>query len=365
MRHAHPMEEMVDAAIAVLAEELADGRDVEQVELALEQAGDALRIGIALPLSLARWMRALSLEVLGEVVSRWVERLSSASLPGSGVEHEVLGEVVSLRDRSESVALGIRRACVGADRVPGELLEPLLAAQRGIDTRLDVPRATVELALGIRRALFTSDGWIDALREDDEGDWGEPLALEGSVPADVAPSDEAVTAFIAHGEHAAVVLAFAARSPELAESIREAIAVFRSVGEPVSLVARRWAKQSEAQGEGMRAEGAVVRIGVREAMAAADEELPDIELDLGVLAPTEAEAWLRVKEGQMTLRVLAEPGSLSSVSFGEERVEHESEPGVWSLACAWRPVPMRLEVQSVDGRTFDVMVELSSESDAP
>lgn len=354
MRHAHPMEEMVESAIAVLADDLPDAHDVEQVELALEQVGDALRAGIPLPSGLARWTRALSVEVLGAVASRWVTRLSSVCLPGSADEHEALSEVVSLRDRSESVALGIRRACVGADRASTDLLEPLVAAQGALVDALAFPRGTVEGALGIRRALLGSSGWTDALADVADAAPGAPLALEGAVPGGVAPSDEAITGFISRGAHAGVVLAFAARSPELAESMRETIAVFRSIGEPVGLAARRWL-----------AGAGVVRIGLDERMAAADEAIPEREVDLGVLAPTDAEAWLRMKDGRATLRVLAEPGSISCVSLGGDSAERESEPGVWTVSCESSSEPLRLEVRSADGRVFEVMLELASESDAP
>lgn len=360
MTHSYPIAEMIESALAVLAEDLPAVHDVEQVELVLEQAGDALRGGLPLPRAVARWLAGVSAETLGAVADRWVAALSSRALPSDDDDLDTLCGAVSLRDRAESAAVGIRRACAGADRIAGEVpgFEALLATQRQLDEGLKarVSRAAAESALGIRRGLLASGSWTDALGEGEAGaSAGEPPSVSGAAPSSAAPPDEVLAAYVAEGRWAAWVEGFAANSPELAESLAETIAVLREEREQVGIVARRW----QQRGAGP------VLLGLEERLAAADgAERARRTLLLGALSPLDAKARLIVEDGHVTVRVLANPGTLRAVRFGDSHLEAESSPGQWELTVAWTEGPLSLEVESADGRRFEVALALQPGADA-
>jgi hypothetical protein len=214
----------------------------------------------------------------------------------------------------------------------------------------------VEGALGIRRGLLVSGSWTNSL---DEGEAaasaGEPPSVVGVAPSSAAPPDSIVSAYVADGRWASRVEGFAARSPEFAEELSETIAALREERELVGLTARRW----QQRGSGP------VYVGLDERLAAADTpELGRKSVRLGVLAPTDAQARLIVEGGRVTVRVLADSGSLRAVRLGDQRLEAESAPGEWELSVAWTDAPLQFEVESRDGRHFEVALALHSGSDS-
>lgn len=362
MTNAHPIEEMLESVLATLAEDLPPPDDTDQVELVLEQVGGALRAAVPLPRSIAQWLRSIAAESLGRVTERWTERLSHAVLPASDDDVENLSGGASVRDRSESVVVGIRRACFGADRTPGDVPGnmTLLETQRRVDALLKahVSRAAVEGALGIRRGLLESGAWTESLDERSaESNVDEELSFTGGAPLDAAPPDEVVTAYVADGRNAAWVEGFAARSASFAEELAATIEVFRAEGEPVGLVARRW-QQRGAKAVELRFEG---RLAASDDPESAKSR---VSIRLGMLAPTDAQARLTVEDGRVTVRVLADTGSLRAVRFGGERLGAESSPGAWELSVSWTEAPIPFEVESADGRRFEVALALHSGRDA-
>lgn len=360
---AHPIEEMVRSALAALADDLPATSDVEQVELVLEHVGDAVRAAVPLPLSVSSWSARLAGEVLGGVAARWAARLDAEVLPGSDAQVDRLCTAAVLRDRAESTIVAVRRACVTAGRAPSAVpgFDALLASLEAVDVQLEahVSRPAVEAALGLRRGLLGQSSWPDRLAER-TGDSivTEAPAIEGSLPVDVAPSDTIVSRYIARGLHAAWIEAVADRSSEFSEELAALIEALRSEREQVSLVARRWQAGHRSNSDN------VATIGLELRSVAADGDTERVEVQLGTLAPTEAQARVIVESGRVTVRVLAASGSLRSMRLGQSVLERESAAGRWELSCAWTEEPISFEVESVDGRRFMTALRLHAGSDA-
>jgi hypothetical protein len=370
----HPLLEITEGALDALARDLPAADDPDGTALLVEKAGDALRAGLDLPAAVARWLRALDPQRLSTVLDRMRRLLESTGLPAFADEHEALTEAATARDRSESVAVAVRRACIGAGRPSGEVpgFTELLELQQRFDDALAARthRAEVEGALGIRRALLRSSPWTDALPEADGGaaaaDDGLPLDLaRAQPPAGARPSDAGVLGYVSDGEHAGWVEGFAATHPDFAEELEETIAVMRQVGEPVGLTARRWQAGRMPSAGGPGEPAVVIGLNLKRAAADAATASEAVRVRLGRLGSTEAVGRLIVSHGSVTLRIRAEAGSLRSVRLDEAEATAESAPGLWTLERSFTEAPMTLVVEATDGARFESRLSLKAGPDAP
>lgn len=323
--------------------------------LVLERVGDALRAGLGLPRGWCRWLERRTSEELGKVIEDAVELLAEAPAPSEpGVSDELVVAAVS-RDRTESTRLGVERACLATGRaftaVPG--FERLVAAQQELDAWLarTVTRDEVEQALGIRRALLAPPAWTDVLPEG-EGDAIVEEVVEGLAPRRMEPPSAAVVvAYVQDGLHKGWVEAAAASDPWFAQELAETVALLRGEGEPISLVARQWERQSRE---------APVEIEVPVA-AAADDGAPraaSIELLLGVLSPTDAAARMTVAGERVTLHAVAGETPLVHVSLGGVAATDEGEK--WRLEVPWSDGDVgELVVEDAAGRRFACPLRLT------
>ncbi len=362
MSTTYPIAEMIESALATLEADLPAHEDTEQVELVLEHVGDALRAGLPISRAIVTWTDRLSRDALADIAQRWTARLSSAVLPGSDAETDVLCTASVLRDRSESVLVALRRACIGAGRALSEVsaVDEMREAQSAFDEQLraHVSRGATEAALGMRRGLLARGSWTDGLDERDTvaGD-AEAVLMVGSASG-AEPCDSTVAAYVADGRHASWVETAANRSPAFAEELATLIDVLRTEGESVCLVARRWQSRRSAE--------PAVSVGLSLREAAADADAERVAMQLGILAPTQAEARMIVEAGQVTVRVLAEPGSLRSVRLGPTLRERGSgaDDSAWAVSCPWSDEPIPFAVETTDGQRFEVDLRLHRGTDA-
>lgn len=362
---AHAFVLMTQAALESLSEGLQDGvRETDRIDMLLERAGDGVRAGLALPASVRRWVEHLALGELGGSLERAVERLGALPLPRDPGDLDALIPCVRERDRVESIVVGIQRACFGSSRfvadVPGA--EAALVLLEQVDAALGerVGRSTVERALELRIALLGEDGWTARLPLSEDIVDDASFRVEwptGSVV--VRPSESHVAAYVDMGRHASSVEAFAAYEPGFAEVLEKTIDAFRTTGQQVSLVARRWErKQRVAPSATAAGEASVIPFGLPLANAAAIENANmGHELALGILGPTDAEGWLVVRDGRVHLTVVAGGTSVARVCLGTEAA-HESRPGEWELSVSATAEPLTMVVECADGRRCEARLGL-------
>lgn len=365
----YPIVELVDAALAGFVADLPASHDLEATGLAVESSGDALRLGLDLPDAVARWLRELSPDALAHVVEHARASLASAPIPGSATELEQLEVVTSRRDRSESVVVSVRRASMAAGRLAGDIegFSALVDDQKRLVEALaqHVSRQDAENALGIRRGLLVSGSWTNQLREGTEAPADIVLDVSGAdVPASARPADQAVVGYIQHGDAARWVEGFATAHAEFAEELADGIDVMRSAGETVGLAARRWQASRDQKSSSSSAAVVVpIRFGLKAAAADVDSE-HESTVQLGRLAPAEAQASLTVAGGRVTLSVFADSGSLTAVQLGKSSTSAESEDGVWQVSEAWSEEPLLLVVEDNQGRRFETALVLGAGPDS-
>lgn len=363
----HPIEAMSLAAAEAITESLRDGvRDAARMDLVLESAGDLLRARLPLPAEIRDWIQRLSVDELAGAFVRGRERLEQASVPSTPEDIDALDVIVEARDRAESVTMAIKRACLGSGRflvqIPG--VEAALELQDDVDRLLGerVGRAGVERSLGLRAPL--GEGWTSRIAPATDAHEGGPEAQmrweSTGLPRAARPSPATLVEYVQSGRHASIVERVAASDAAFAEELESVIGAFRDTAQVVGLIARRWqAAGSQERAEPERLGATVVPLGfeMRHAAASTASEAPIESVDLGCLHPTDAEGELRLAGTQLTLRV-ASRSPLRSVQLGTAHADTEVRPGVWEVATDASSEPLRLVVETQDGRRFETVVDL-------
>jgi hypothetical protein len=376
-----PMRELTEGGLAGLADLPFGELDAQGLILALTVMGDALRLAMPVPSSLAqRAMREVSqggvelaLEALRTEVQGW-------ALPAALRDEDdpTLAATLRRRDEVESFFFGLRRVLLPR----GVVIEGTSTAKalREALARLDlgcgdtVSRTAAERLLGPRRELVAERSWLDDAR------WAPEPADASNVPGDelspemvadlahalATPSFDTLVRYATRGHLAKWVEAAAARSPEVAEDLLDIVRTYEERGSPLSLKAAVWAR---SRGGARSTPGPVV-LPVRrplERLAAADEaELPRdeaIEHPLGALAPVDAEASLTLRPREITLHVFPGQKPLTSVTLDGHAASREDGSHTWSVSLPFEgdaPRTLSLTVVDLDGARFEATFQLAT-----
>lgn len=207
---------------------------------ALAAAGDAIRIGVALPPRLSRWLGGLSRQKLTALCALVVEELDQTLVPGA--DDPLFEPAVAARDRAESVRLGALRVCVGQRWIPYDIdgYRQLREACGRFDAALfaQANHEAIALALGDRTWLDDGPRWYDAAPTPAE----EPALDESAAPAVPlsAPPIAIVAAYLTEGHHHRWVENVAQHDEDFALKLEATIEAGFALDEPISLAARSW-----------------------------------------------------------------------------------------------------------------------------
>jgi hypothetical protein len=217
--------------------------------VALVVLGDAVRLGVDVPRPVLRAAEALPTDAFRRAFATLLEESRAWSLPSEpALNEEEPGYEWAIRQRDEAES-----AIVAARRIltpRGVLLDELEEA-RAFDTVVRLldftcggrrSRDDAERALGERVVLATRGSWVEMLPEiehprDARGEAPEPHI--GTTPT-VAPSDEAVDAYITSSDLHAWIESAALRSASFAEELEAMIEAGIACRSTVGFSAHRW-----------------------------------------------------------------------------------------------------------------------------
>lgn len=366
------LHEVTEAALGALAQPGAlVPFDIVRASIALEQIGNALRLSLAVPAALARWLDELTGAQLTAVVAPVRAELDGlpAVAAARRAEH-LLEEIACARDRAESVKLGVTRACVARGMAPIGVagFDEFLAAIDVVDRDLAaVDRTALARALGDRRWLSLATDWTTGRPATDgrEGIAMPVPACPDNLPTSLAPPSAAVLAYAQRGQLSRWVEGAAARSVAFGDGLAAAIDDLIDASEPIALIARRWRMARSNVGELAPIEQ-LVRLAVRPRATvhaagetAADAAAP-VEVLLGQLCPIAAEGRLLAYPDAVELRLVAASGSLAAVQLGGECAPGADANGTWVVRVtnAAARGPLALRVEAVGGETFEVVLQI-------
>jgi hypothetical protein len=322
-----------------------------EATLVVQQYGDALRLGVALPMALRRRLHALSLETLRQISEDSQRDLGD---PPAWVGDDDPGFAFALRQRDEieSVRVGLQRIALAHGLATNELdaIASLGDALERYDVGLAavIDRGRAELTLGERMQLQAGDGWLVRLPHRDAPTVPVDIAQDPAwTPGSVTP--EALAAWATRGTGASHVERWA-EAPEHARELRSLLEGLTAVGAQVGLVPRRWLRRLESGSDEVTL---AVRPLVALAAATHDErEQPLRRVELGELSPVRAVATLVARASDSTVIVRSEPGDVRRVQLGDEECEAPDERGRWTVRVAVPHGPIVLVVEGGHGQTF-------------
>lgn len=340
----------LDGASAALGE---GPSDPSQHLPGLRALGDALRAPLPIPPALRRWLRSVPDDALVAPVRALVDE---SALQKPHPRDPAFALALRRRDEAESVRAVIAWRSVttppGVELRQG--LDALDATLEAFDTALALhsSRPEVDALLG-ERAHLDDRGWRAALRDD--------RAESTAAVPDVEPGDEILDAWLREGRFHRYVEGHAVADPIFGEHLRrlvdEALEDFRADRTlPVGFVAQRW--RQKTRGTARLTIAAPSFTGRRLAASTESTNAARVSVDLGLLAPLSASARIDCEGGTATLRVYADPGALSRVTWGG-REATASEAGVWSTAVAVGDEPVPAVVVARDGTRLEFEVNLS------
>lgn len=322
----------------------------------LRAVGDALRASTSLPPRARTFVRDAPDATLVAAARAIIHDLDDAARALSAdpltTTHALLA-----RDHAESARVALARAAIARARPPGAF-DPDASLDRAIDA-LDVAlrercdRAGAEAALGDRVSLRGVDAWLDAFTDRERAvDHTPPEAL------DAAPPDGVVDAWLRRGAHRRWVEGYAARDPAFAETL-DALIELHPADDAVSLAPFAWRRARRRDAD------AVLR-GLRPpARVAAATEPVEVESRTVTLSSVGARglgARLTCTPTRATLTLYAEPGEVTSLAFGERRVEAPSDANRWVAETPITDDAIALEVVFADGERFAMRLSLPVEA---
>lgn len=351
----------VAAALDGVAAHLDSSSRGDVAALAVERTGDALRLGIALPPVVARWLGVSHGDALTDAVQHARSELQAWPPPGArpseGEPDDILGCAVRARDRAQSILVGLRRACIardwGTDRVPG--LADLRREMSEFDASLrsSTSRSVIVDALADRLVLLRDDDWT-APFADDASQPGMELAVDSAALTAASPPDWALVEYVTRGRWRRWVETAARNLGAFRTDLLRTIDDLASSDTPVSLVALRFRTGSTKSSLALP----VPKLAVAAAPSEHEEAARPEATALGVLDPVEAEAELVALPGRLRLRVFAPPGSLRSVRMLDREVTTESSPGEWIAEAPFPDDAVEIRVEDASGRVFEERVHL-------
>lgn len=339
--------------------------------LIFERAGDALRLGLPIPSELSVWMERRTADQLAEVARIVAAELDDVRIASDDEDEDSLGFAASLRDRAESVLVGLRRAWLGRGHAAkalgtfnaGKLLDERLI-EMDVLLQQVADRSRIEQALGARRRIATESGWLDRIPLNEEANKAdEPGFQDGLVPLAAAapPPRHVVMDYISRGLYSAWVESFAAMpsAVDFRQELADAVDALQdpAIDEPVSLIALRWRRKG-----GGGEQSPLLRVLPRKLLAAADDEMhaPSYTRSLGRLSPLEAEARVVGTFGVAELRIVAPPGEIASVHFGTSAGDLDAH-GTWvaRMADPAEAGSIAIRVVGTGGEVFEAEVSLA------
>lgn len=346
------MHELILGGLEGLEDQAFSDMDAEALSLSLTVIGDAVRLGMHLPLVLSqRVSREVSQTQAEAAFDKIANEVGRWALPRRLREEEddpTLAWTLGRRDEIESVITAARRIFlprgVIIDRTAG--LQALFASLRQKDLTCggQLRRSDAERLLGARAELHGDVSWLEGLPWAEEAvDPSEPLGLtdaERAMVAEAPPTLEAMVDFVTGGEQAAWILGAATWSSDVAEELADVIATYREHGQ-VSLIARRWQRDRDgAPGTASSAAPVVyLRPRLLERLAASStEDLPEEAsetIDLGRLAPLDAQAQLLVTNRAVTLKVFEGEVPMHEVSFDGVPAARDANAHAWAITVPW------------------------------
>jgi hypothetical protein len=354
---------LTEAALQGLGESLAPGQVPAGLLLTpLARVGDALRLGVELPVTTRRWSDGLERPDLQGALAALIDETATWTFPegesARPADDSSLTFVVRRRDETESVRHAVRRICLPKQLDPYDLAE--FAALEKVLVTLDgtmgalLSRADVVRLLGTRAAMDPT--WANGFQERSEGsrdrlaapaDERWPDSIRESVP-----SDEVMTRYATRGAMSRYVEGVAAVNEIFAGDLAACIDALLAAREDVGLVARRWRKRARVAPSSNPLRFAAIP-PLRLAAATAPEAVAaTTTIALGVLSPLDAEARFEVSARELTLQVFAGQKPIQRVELGGQVATSPVAPSRWELAVPASAGPIRLRVVSTDGSEF-------------
>lgn len=355
--------------------------DAHALALSMAVIGDAVRLGLHLPLALSqragREIGQTQAEAAFEALSAEVRSWALPRRVSDEEDDPTLEWVLGRRDEIESVVTAARRIFLprGVLIDSSSKLQALFAAMSEKDLTCggQLRRSDAERLLGARAEMLGDSSWLEELSWAAElVDPAEPAGLTDAERAMVeqgAPTLDAMVEFVTTGDAASRVMAAAARSSDVAEDLADVISTYREHGN-VSLVARRW--QAERDHGSAASEGAspaavvYLRPRLPEKLAASSsEELPKEAtetIELGRLAPLDAEARLIVSNRAVTMKVFEGDTALREVSFDGVSATRDANARAWEVTVPWALEDRRraaVRVLDERGEAFEAAISWS------
>jgi hypothetical protein len=347
-----------EAALSGVANALSSGRS-ELLLTPLARVGDALRLGLEVPVAVRRWFDAVPRDDLRAALLALVEETADWNLPTESVGDDadpLFTSVLRRRDEAESIRAAVRRILLPKNDAPEDIDEfnALSTVLLTIDEtlrRLATRSRIVEL-LGTRAAMQPT--WADDFADDAAGSETPPgeLSVPGEVLKSFVPRDEEVARYVARGALSRYIQGAAAANPDFAEEVAACIDALIAAREDVSFVARLWRKQCRVS---LETDPLSLRAVPARRYAAASREGTETVTNvvhLGALSPLDAEARVEVTSTEASFEIFPGVAPLARVDVdGKVRTEPDAD-GAWRVVVAIRPEPVRLHVVAADGRSF-------------